>query len=331
MSPRISAEELGRFGIVPEDERVHPHSPDHEWWNESWFWDWFDAEGRRAGHCRFGIHPSQGRAWLWLFLYREGEWIAIEEPRLPLSSVNLADLAYEGWGLRFAYEVRDPLRSGRLRCDGFGRVLCGPRAGMVLPVGADLEVEALGAPHSRGPSRIEGHSAEGFQANRFEQPISVRGSLRMGGPAEPFEGRGERDHAWGPRPWNMEWEFLVLSAESYRLQCASVKIPNVGIFATGYLQRDDTVSIDEVDFRFDYHDDRVTLPVSGPLSIRAEDGTGISGCIEPISGAEIDITHTFVPATRSVYRRALVRFRPDGGGEAALGWLESNRFVAPEA
>jgi len=51
----------------------------------------------------------------------------------------------------------------------------------------------------------------------------------------------------------------------------------------------------------------------------------MAGSIESISGAEIDITHTFVPPRRSVYRRALIRLTPDGGAPA-IGWLESNRF-----
>lgn len=31
--------------------------------------------------CRIGIHPNQQRVWIWLYLYREGEWVAIEEVR----------------------------------------------------------------------------------------------------------------------------------------------------------------------------------------------------------------------------------------------------------
>jgi hypothetical protein len=76
-------EALTKFGIQLEDEGRHPFDPEVEWWNESWFWDWFDATGELAGHCRIGIHPNQGRAWLWLDLFRAGEWIALEEPRCP--------------------------------------------------------------------------------------------------------------------------------------------------------------------------------------------------------------------------------------------------------
>lgn len=325
--PRISDEELRRFGIVPEDEQIHPHSPDHEWWNESYFWDWFDARGEWAGHLRFGMHPNQDRAWLWFFIYNGSEWIAIEEPRLPLREIELPRLVYSGWGLNFAYEVAEPLRSGTLRCDGFGRVLSGPRVGMILPMGIELEIRALGAPHSRGGGLAASHGAEGYSTNRFEQPTDVRGTIRIADETHAFDGRGQRDHSWGPRPWNMEWQFLVLNGEHFRLQCAVVQIPGIPRLTSGYLTRDDTLSIDTADFRFSFDDDCVTQPVAGAIAVKAEDGSTLSGSIEAISAAEIDLTHCFDPPERSVYRRSLIRFRPDDGGPPALGWLEVNRFV----
>jgi len=76
-----SDEELTQFGVRFEDEGVHPFDPAVEWWNESWFWDWFDDAGEVAGHCRLGFHPVQQRAWLWLLLYRRGSSSTIHSPR----------------------------------------------------------------------------------------------------------------------------------------------------------------------------------------------------------------------------------------------------------
>ena len=159
MSSEVSTEELTRFGIELADEGIHPFDPEVEWWNESWFWDWFDADGRVAGHCRLGFHPNQKRAWLWLFLYREGEWVAIEETRLPLSEWQRPRLAYRGWGLEFTYDALEPLRRGRLRVSGFGRVVSGSRTGKVVPVSVDLEFRALGAAHTTGRNGPAAHSA----------------------------------------------------------------------------------------------------------------------------------------------------------------------------
>jgi hypothetical protein len=319
-------EALTKFGIQLEDEGRHPFDPEVEWWNESWFWDWFDATGELAGHCRIGIHPNQGRAWLWLYLFRAGEWIALEEPRLPLADLAPATLAYDRWGLRFSWEPKEPLRAGRLRVEGFGRVVAGPRTGMILPVGVDLVIGALGPPHSQGRAHAPGHASERYAANRFEQPIGARGSLSIAGEEHAFVGRGERDHSWGPRAWNLEWTFLVLNGEDLRLQCSEAFVSGAGRFAGGYLQRGETVSLAEVrfDLRFDLAS--VLAPFEGRFSAQAPDGSRVAAELEVISAAEIDLTHTFVPPQRSVYRRALLRAHRDDG-PPLLGWLEFNRFL----
>ena len=327
MSEReVSQQELTEFGVTLEDEGPHAFDPEVLWWNESWFFDWFDADGEVAGHCRIGVHPNQQRAWVWFYLYRAGEWVVVEEPRLPLSDLTLPELAYDGFGLRFSWTPSKPLRAGRFVFEGFGRVVAGPRAGMILPVGADLEIAALGPPHSLGRAAAAGHSSERYPASRFEQPIRARGTLRLDNERLAFDGRGERDHSWGPRHWNLEWTFLVLNGAALRLQCAEARIPEVGRFPGGYLQRDTTVSIEDVSFDLRFDDDDVRQPVSGGFSVKAEDGSVLRATIEVISGAEIDITHTFVPPQRSIYRRVLLRAHPDDGGESLLGWMEFNYF-----
>jgi len=327
MPADLSLEELTRFGIRPEDEGPHPFDERIEWWNESWFWDWFDESQRLAGHCRIGLFPAQQRAWLWLFLFRDGEWVALEEPRLPLSDFALPRLAYEGWGLRVAYEPLAPLRRGRLSVAGFGRVVSGARAGMIVPVAADLEFHATGAAHTTGRSNIAGHDARDFDACRFEQPVDVQGTLRAGGVPLPFRGRGERDHSWGPRPWNMEWTFIVVSNDALRLQCVEVAIPGLQRFGVGYLQRDTTQSLRQVDVALTFDERSLERPLAGRFDVVAEDGTRLGGRVEPVSAAEIDLTHTLVPPERSIYRRALVRVLPDDGGAPLLGWTEFHYFL----
>ena len=324
----LPLEELTRFGITPADEHPHPFSPDYEWWNESVFYDWYDADGGNAGHCRIGWHPNQQRLWMWLFLWNGAEWVAIEEPRLPLSALKLPAIAYDdGWGLAFSYDVGEPLRRGRFTARGFGRVLCGPRTGMILPVAVELEVETVGAAHSLGQQHLAGHSAEGYSVSRFEQPIHIRGSYSVADERRAIEGRGERDHSWGPRWWNIEWNFCVAHTDAYRFQAAHVRIPGASEIDTGYLHvGNDTGNLSALTLDLTFDDDNVTRPVSGRFAFTADTGATLSGRIEPITAAEIDITHTFVPPRRSVYRRSLIRIIPDQA-PPGLGWLESNRFV----
>jgi hypothetical protein len=299
-----------------------------EWWNESWFWDWFDADGRLAGHCRIGIHPSQRRAWLWFLLYREGEWIVLEEPRLPLSELQLPRLALSSWGLEFAYDPTDPLREGTLRVSGFGRVASGPRTGTIRPMGAELTFTARGAAHTTGRGSVAGHSSETFDACRFEQPVAWEGQLHFGDESVAFSGGGERDHSWGPRAWNMDWTFVVATRPDFRFQCSEARIPGAGTFGGGYVDGpggQGTRSIERVEFDFELRDELLLDPVSGSFRFVDEKGESFGARLEVISAAEIDITHTFVPPQRSFYRRSLVRVHLEDGGEPLMGWCEINQ------
>jgi hypothetical protein len=329
--------ELTKYGIGLADEWPHAFDPAAEWWNESWFWDWFDAEGRVAGHCRIGLHPNQRRAWVWYYHWSDGAWVVVEEPRLPLEDVRRAAiggparageacLAYERHGLAFAWEPEAPLRAGRLRFSGFGRVLGGTRAGTIQPVSADLRIDALGAAHSMGRARAPGHESETHPASRFEQPIALEGMLGVAGASLPFRGRGERDHSWGPRHWNLEWTFLVLNGPDLRLQCAEASITGLDPIVVGYESRDAMQSIASARFDFAYRHDDLARPIEGRFSATTEDGGRLAFDVEPIAAAEIDITHTFVPPQRSIYRRTLVRARRANGPDL-LGWIEFNRFV----
>ena len=323
--PELSLEEATSFGILAEDEGAHPYDPDVASWNESWFWDFFDADGTVAGHCRIGMHPVQRRVWFWFFLYRNGEWIALEEPRLPLSELQLPRLAYRGWGLSFSWDPRLALRRGRLQFHGFGRVISGPRVGQIRELGADLEIRGIGAAHTTGRGQVAGHSSVGFDACRFEQPIAVEGELMAGGQAFAFEGRGERDHSWGPRSWNMEWTVVVANREDMRFLCTDVRIPGIAPIKIGYFHSEGTQNLSDVDLDLEFDDDAPLTPVKGAVRITRESGEKLGFRLEPISGAEIDLTHALEPPRRPIYRRALIRLHPEDGSPPLIGWYESHR------
>jgi hypothetical protein len=316
--------ELSSFGIQPADEYIHPWSPDHTWWNESWFWDWFSPDGSSAGHLRLGVHPNQDRVWLWYLHYDGENWIILEETRLPMSDWDLEALRYDQWGLSFSWEVAQPLRGGRLKLDGYGRVVSGPKAGYQLPVGCDLEISIEGVPHSTGQGDVEGHMDDHYSTARFEQPISVHGTQRVGPDVTPFDGQGERDHSWGPRDWNMEWIFCVVGGADLRMQWAAVDIPGADRIAAGYLLRDgQTVDITDVKESLDLSGPP-TNSANGQFTLTTANGETIEGQMTTISGAEIDIAHCFDPPRPAIYRRSLVEITL--AGDTRIGWLEFNRF-----
>lgn len=326
---QLSDEELTKYGISFADDGFHPYDPSERWWNESWFWDWYTIDGSVAGHCRIGLIPGQGRAWLWLYLFRDGEWLGVEQPFLDLAKVRRPEIAYDDPGLSFSYRIIDPLRRGRLRVQAAARVLSGPRAGRVLPVAVDLEVMSIGAAHSTGPGDQEGHSSATYDARRMEQPIVVWGPIRIGDDTVDLEGRGERDHSWGPRYWLLEWSFFALNGLERQLQCVEVRFPGDGTIAIGYTHagpdgEGETREIREVSIDVE-RSDSLEGAFRGRCRVVDEEATPLAFSFETISAHEMDLSHVLEPPPpRSVYRRALIRAIPEDGSPPLVGWLEDH-------
>ncbi len=334
--------DVTEFGIQPGDEFPHPFSSDHADWNESYFFDWYDADGGVAGHCRIGWHPVQERVLFWLYLYNGSEWLVIEEYRLPFAALQLGSegantepaFAYQGWGLEFQYQPQQPLRSGQLQVSGFARVLCGPRQGMILPVALELGVTAIGPPYSRGSGSVDSHSAANFSTDRYEQPHVAQGHMVIDGDTTALDVRGERDHSWGPRPWDMGWRFLVINNPAFSLLATQVEIPGWPLISMGYYHGHGEAMehLAEAELALEFNADDPTAAVSGSFNLLCDSGRKVEGTIETISGTEIDITHTFATPHRSEYRRSLIRCTFSDGSQS-IGWLECNRETqaAPDA
>lgn len=318
-------EALRTFRVGPDDEGFHPYDPTERWWNESWFWDWYDHDGSTAGHCRIGCIPNQNRVWLWLYLFRGGEWCAVEQPFLDFGLLRRPQIAFDQVGLAFSFDIVDPLRSGRLRVRSSARVISGPRAGRVLPVEVDLAIAAAGVPHSTGQGNEPGHMSEAYDARRMEQPTTLTGTISIGGDERAFDGRGERDHSWGPRYWLLEWSFVALNSEDLKLQCVEVRFPGDGTVEVGYLQTgESTRELDAVGLVVE-RGEGLRSRLRGTCEVSASDRTSFGFSFEEITSHEMDLSHVLEPfPPKSLYRRALIRATPDHGGTALLGWLEEH-------
>ena len=94
----------------------------------------------------------------------------------------------------------------------------------------------------------------------------------------------------------------------------------------GYLGAERTESVGQCRFDLDFDDASIERHVRGQVELLGQDGGRLAGRIEPLTGAEMDISHCFDPPRASIYRRTLIRFTPDDDLAPCLGWLESNRF-----
>ncbi|MBK6741082.1 MAG: hypothetical protein IPG64_26140 [Haliea sp.] len=97
-----------------------------------------------------------------------------------------------------------------------------------------MDIAAIGPPYSRGAGAVDSHSAANFATNRYEQPIQSRGQVVIDGETTALTVRGERDHSWGPRPWDMGWQFLVVNNERFSMLATQVVIPGWPLISMGY-------------------------------------------------------------------------------------------------
>ena len=136
----------------------------------------------RLGLSRSAEGPRQGSALALLFAGREPV-AALAQGALPLADGDGWE-ALELAGLRATVEA--PLDRWSVSFDA--------EDGQ----GFALEFAALGAPAALGPDLPAGRL--GGMAG-YDQPCGVRGTVRAGGRSRPFDGLGQRGHAWGDADW----------------------------------------------------------------------------------------------------------------------------------
>ena len=312
-------------GITPADEGVHPFAVGLPDWQESVFYDWVDATGAHAGHCRLGVLPEEQRVWLWLYVWDGTTWWTIEHPNLPLAAFDLTTWTLALPGLRLSRTVSVPLQHNELCVEGTARAISGPRAGELAPLSITLSFTAAGPPHSMGARDEVDASGVLRSACRFEQSMGVTGTVTAGGASHDVSGWGERDHSWGSRYWVLlDWTFLALHNDALHLQCADVCFADTPI-TEGFALEDALRPITACDLDLDLPEDVRALP-TGAVTLSIAGGRTVRGTLEAIAVAAIDLDHVYrsdltPQPVHSVYRRALVRLRTPHHGEL-LGWLE---------
>jgi hypothetical protein len=204
--------------LVPEDDHPHPLGPEKNF-NESMYFNFFDADRRLGGWMRMGNRANEGYAETSVCLYLPDGRVLFQFRRPAIQGNE----AFDAGGLRFeVVEAGQTLRTtwdGRLLELREPRAMADPRRAFadnpLVPVTFDLVHDAVGPMY--GGSRHEGEEArpaeEQFAKAHYEQHMHVTGELRVGSEVLPVDGYGLRDHSWGPRSWQSihQYEWLTLN------------------------------------------------------------------------------------------------------------------------
>lgn len=208
---------MDKFIMRPEDELMH--QPDSSVnFNESVYTNGFDANSEVGGWMRLGNRVNEGYAELSVCLYLPDGRIACQFLRPPIA----ANDKFDAGGL--SYTVIEPFKKVSMTFDGELIIVddpdklrepqtlfaTGPRVKGYVSWVHEAEVDIHGGqPVDDSVQTMYGRD---FSLGHFNQHGRVRGEIRVGDESWPIDGRGWRDHSWGPRYWQVIYFYRLFIA-----------------------------------------------------------------------------------------------------------------------
>jgi hypothetical protein len=200
--------------LLDDDDYMHPVE-DVGHFNESAYYNFFDAERPVGGWVRIGNRPNEGYAEVTVCLYEPDGTASFQFKRPQIANND----AHDAGGVRF--QVVEPWKHHRVTYAGNVCFLRDPlemaepsvafKKNPHVPVELELDWRGLspgwgGEPRRRGPGGLWeparlGDPERQFARGHFEQHGAVEGSLEIDGRRYELRGCGLRDHSWGPRFW----------------------------------------------------------------------------------------------------------------------------------
>ncbi|MEA2842930.1 MAG: hypothetical protein QOJ69_601 [Actinomycetota bacterium] len=182
------------------DERRHPPGA-AAGWEESYSFDFADADGSLGGYVRLAVRPGDGRlsgdgrAWYWAAVVERGSpAVLVRDHDVDLPPERSLEVRASGLWADMTCET--PLEHWTVGLEAFGVALDDPaeafgaERGDPRALGLDLEWEATGVADpawARSPG--------------YAQPCVVHGEVLVGSRRIDFSGVGWRSHEWGVREW----------------------------------------------------------------------------------------------------------------------------------
>ena len=208
---------MSDFVMRPEDEMTH--SPDASVnFNESVYTNGFNTTSPVGGWMRLGNRVNEGYAELSVCLYLPDGRIACQFQRPSIANND----RFDAGGL--SYSVIEPLKKVSMTFDGEMLIVEDPNAlrdpkalfanGARLPVRVHWVHEAESPVHGGEPvnDAVQTMYGRDFSLGHFNQHGRVRGEISVGDDNWTIDGRGWRDHSWGPRYWQAIYYYRLFIA-----------------------------------------------------------------------------------------------------------------------
>jgi hypothetical protein len=235
--------DTGALAVLPEPVVAEPLTPtaddegahaatDEPLWNESWYFDFADAEQGAGGWIRLGLYPNQRAAWVNALLCGPGmPTVAVNDFEASLPDDPGSVITD---GIELALAAPEPLQVYRVELRGRGQSYDDPaallrgEAGRPVELTMDLVWTTAGTPYQY---RI---------TPRYEIPCTVSGTVTVDDrEINVTEVAGQRDHSWGVRDWwAMDWVWSALHLDDgTHLHGVDIRIPGAPPIGIGYVQQ----------------------------------------------------------------------------------------------
>ena len=193
------------FLLTDRDAYTHPIGPASNW-NESRYVDFWDAQNRVGGWFRIGNRPNEGHAEMSACINLPDGRAGFMFAR-PDISRNELHAAGQRW------QIEDPWRRTRVTYHGEMFLLdpwalVDPKAAfqasprVTATVELDCRSEGLGSVMGFDQSHIDRIFLPGQADFHYQHLIHSTGRVTVGAQSWTVDGRGAKDHSWGPRNWH---------------------------------------------------------------------------------------------------------------------------------
>ncbi|MGD9704592.1 MAG: hypothetical protein AB7Q42_19775 [Acidimicrobiia bacterium] len=192
--------------LTEHDEGVHAPG-DQINWNESRYVDFWDARRRTGGWFRIGARPNARYAEMSACLFLPDGRVAFAFER---ATIDENGLTADGQ----SWEIVEPWRTNRVAFRGTMSlfddpwVLTNPKLAFTTSPKAAAEIdlvcstEGLGAVMGQDQDQHHLIFLPGQADFHYQHMAHVVGTIRLGDDVYEVDGRGGKDHSWGPRNWH---------------------------------------------------------------------------------------------------------------------------------
>jgi hypothetical protein len=234
MAPRIRLE--------PADEYLHENTGEPNF-NESMYFNFFDAAQRVGGFARIGNRPNERYAETTICLYEPDGSVLFNFKRAEIADNS----RFEAGGMRF--ETLTPFERLSVAYAGKACHLADPlsmrdpgrafKDNPFVQVALDLSITGTGPMFGGEPTEHRADDIE-FARGHYEQHHRATGVLEIGGRRFAIDGFGLRDHSWGPRSWQAPAYYRWLTANfgaDFGFMGSHVVRPDGGETRGGFVHR----------------------------------------------------------------------------------------------